>query len=362
MSLLDKLKKNSTIAESAILEESIFFNKKDVITTKIPALNVAQSGDPLGGFTPGLTLWAGPSKHFKTGFMLLNIKAYMDTYKDAVCIFYDSEFGTPQSYFKRNGIDTSRILHSPVTNIEDLKFDMVAQLEGIKRGDKVFIAIDSLGNLASKKEVEDAKDQKSVADMSRAKANKSLFRIIQPMLVMKNICAQGVAHTYDTMEMYSTQVVSGGKGQYYSADNIYILGRQQQKGTAAEGTEKEIVSWDFIITVEKSRYVKEKMKIPITVSYEKGVSPFSGLLAWAEEFGLVTKGKIGNSVAYSRSFIKDDPIILTKNTNTAAFWLPFWKDTNFADCIKAKYKLPDGEFNEETIEEDDEELSVQAAE
>jgi RecA/RadA recombinase len=357
MSLIDKLKKNSTITESAILEDSIYYTKKDIIKTKIPALNVAQSGDPLGGYVPGLTLWAGPSKHFKTGFMLLNIKAYLDAYKDAVCIFYDSEFGTPQSYFKRTGIDTKRILHTPVTNIEDLKFDLVAQLEGIKRGDHVFIAIDSLGNLASKKEVEDAKDQKSVADMSRAKANKSLFRIIQPMLVMKNIPCQGVAHTYDTMEMFSTQVVSGGKGQYYSADNIYILGRQQQKGTAAEGTDKEIIGWDFIITVEKSRYVKEKAKIPVTVSYEKGVSPFSGLLAWAEEFGLVTKGKIGNSVAYSRPFIKGDELVLTKNTNTADFWAPFWKDTNFADCIKAKYKLPDGEENvSKAAEEVDEEV------
>ena len=362
MSLIDKLKKNSTITESAILEDSIYYTKKDVIRTKIPALNVAQSGDPLGGFTLGLTFWAGLLKHFKTGFMLLNIKAYLDTYKDAVCIFYDSEFGTPQSYFTRNGIDTSRILHTPVTNIEDLKFDMVAQLEGLKRGEHVFIAIDSLGNLASKKEVEDAKDQKSVADMSRAKANKSLFRIIQPMLVMKNIPCQGVAHTYDTMEMFSTQVVSGGKGQYYSADNIYILGRQQQKGTAAEGTDKEIVGWDFIITVEKSRYVKEKSKIPVTVSYEKGVSPFSGLLAWAEEFGLAVKCKIGNSTGYTRSFIKDDTPVLTKDTNTVDFWTPFWKETNFAECIKQKYQLPEGDSNVEENIESDEEIVEQAIE
>ena len=57
MSLLDKLKKNSTIKESSILAKSKFFAAKDMIQTIIPAVNVALSGDLDGGFTPGLTMW-----------------------------------------------------------------------------------------------------------------------------------------------------------------------------------------------------------------------------------------------------------------------------------------------------------------
>jgi hypothetical protein len=64
MSLLEKIRKNSTIAESAILSKSKFFQKKDMIPTTIPAINVALSGRLDGGLTPGLTMWAGPSKHF----------------------------------------------------------------------------------------------------------------------------------------------------------------------------------------------------------------------------------------------------------------------------------------------------------
>ena len=58
-------------------------------------INVALSGDPDGGLTAGLTVLAGPSKNFKTSFGLLIAAAYLDKYKDAVLLFYDSEFGSP---------------------------------------------------------------------------------------------------------------------------------------------------------------------------------------------------------------------------------------------------------------------------
>lgn len=266
MSLLEKIKKNSTIKDSSILSKSKLFTEKDMIPTAIPMVNVALSGRLDGGLTPGLTMWAGPSKHFKTAFSLLMAKSYMEKYDESVLLFYDSEFGTPQSYFDTFAIDTDRVIHSPITDIEQLKFDIMAQLENINRGDRVIIIIDSIGNLASKKEVEDALDQKSVADMSRAKQVKSLFRMITPHLNLKDIPMVVVNHTYKEIGMFPKDIVGGGTGSYYSADNIFILGRQQEK----EGT--EIVGYNFIINVEKSRYVREKSKIPVTVSFEGGIS------------------------------------------------------------------------------------------
>ena len=41
MSLLDKLKKNSTINETSILAESKFLSEKDMIQSSVPALNIA---------------------------------------------------------------------------------------------------------------------------------------------------------------------------------------------------------------------------------------------------------------------------------------------------------------------------------
>ena len=195
MSLLEKLRKNTTIKDTAVLANSKFFTKKDMVPTSIPVINVALSGRLDGGLTPGLTMWAGPSKHFKTAFSLLMAKSYLDKYEDAVLLFYDSEFGTPQSYFDSFGIDTERVIHTPITDVEQLKFDIMQQLNGIERGERVMVVIDSIGNLASKKEVEDALDGKSVADMSRAKQMKSLFRMVTPHLTLNHIPMVVVNHT-----------------------------------------------------------------------------------------------------------------------------------------------------------------------
>ena len=275
---MDKLKKNSKVKESSILSESKFFTEKDMVATDVPMMNVALSGSVDGGLAPGLTVLAGPSKHFKTSFGLIMAAAYLKKYKDAVLLFYDSEFGSPQSYFEQYDIDTERVLHTPVTNVEELKFDLIGQLEELDRKDKVVVMIDSVGNLASKKELEDAINEKSVADMSRAKALKGLFRMTTPYLNMKDIPLIAVNHTYMEIGMFPKAVVSGGTGIYYSADNIWILGRRQNK----QGT--EVTGYDFVINVEKSRYVKEKSKIPISVSWGGGVERYSGLRGTRWEF------------------------------------------------------------------------------
>jgi len=250
-------------------------------------INVALSGSLDGGLTPGLTMFAGPSKHFKSSFALLLAKSYMEKNPESVMLFYDNEFGAPQQYFDNFGIDTSRVAHTPITNIEELKFDLAKQLNDLTENEKVIVVIDSVGNLASKKEAQNALDENSAADMTRAKEMKSLFRIVTPHIKMKNIPMIVINHTYKEMGLFPKDVVSGGTGIYYSADNIYIIGRQQDK----DGT--ELVGYNFIINVEKSRFVKEKSKIPVSFSMEDGISKYSGLLDMGLESGLVTNPSKG---------------------------------------------------------------------
>ena len=328
MSIMDKLKKNSKLKNTEVLSESKFFNEKDMVPTDVPMINVALSGSVDGGLTPGLTVLAGPSKHFKTSFALLMAAAYMKKYPDSVMLFYDSEFGSPQSYFEQFDIDTSRVLHTPITNVEELKFDMIGQLEALDRKDKVIVVIDSVGNLASKKEMEDAINEKSVADMSRAKALKGLFRMTTPYLAMKDIPLLAVNHTYQEIGLFPKAVVSGGTGIYYSADNIWIIGRQQDK----KGT--EIKGYHFIINVEKSRFVKEKSKIPISVTWEGGVSKFSGLLDVALAGGHVTKPSNG---WYQRK--GEESKVREAGTLEESFWEPIFADTDFKDFIKKQYSI-----------------------
>jgi RecA/RadA recombinase len=346
MSILDKIKKNSSIKDSAILSKSKFFTNKDMIQTAVPIINVALSGKLDGGLTPGLTMWAGPSKHFKTAFSLLMAKSYLDKYEDAALLFYDSEFGTPQSYFNSFGIDTNRVLHTPLTDIEQLKFDIMSQLTQLERGDKLIIVIDSIGNLASKKEVDDALDGKSVADMSRAKQVKSLFRMVTPHLSLKDIPMIVVNHTYKEIGMFPKDIVGGGTGSYYSADNIFIIGRQQEK----EGT--EVVGYNFIINVEKSRYVKEKSKIPVTVSFDGGISKWSGLLDLALESKHVVKPTNGwySKVDVATGEVEDKKYRI-KDTDTKEFWLSILKDKTFQQFIEDKYRVASGNIMSADIDE-----------
>ena len=334
MGVMDKLKKNSKIKTTDVLSDSLFFKDVDQVTTSVPMINTALSGDIDGGLYAGLTVLAGPSKHFKTSFALLMAADYLNTYDDAVLLFYDSEFGSPQAYFESFGIDTTRVLHTPITDVEQLKFDLVNQLEALERKEKVIIIIDSIGNLASKKELEDALNEKSVADMSRAKALKGLFRMVTPYLTMKDIPLLAVNHTYQEMGLFPKAIVSGGTGIYYSADNIWIIGRQQKK----QGT--EIKGYNFVINVEKSRFVREKSKVPISVSWEGGIERYSGLLDVALAGNYVAKHSIG---WYCR-VDKDtgelvDPKVREKDTLAESFWTPIFNETDFKEFVKGHYQI-----------------------
>ena len=334
MGVMDKLKKNSKIKTTDVLANSLFFKDVDQITTSVPMINVALSGDKDGGLSAGLTVLAGPSKHFKTSFALLIAADYLKKYDDAVLLFYDSEFGSPQSYFESFGIDTNRVLHTPITDVEQLKFDLVNQLEQLERKEKVIVIIDSIGNLASKKELEDALNEKSVADMSRAKALKGLFRMVTPYLTMKDIPLLAVNHTYQEMGLFPKAIVSGGTGIYYSADNIWIIGRQQQK----KGT--EVTGYNFVINVEKSRFVREKSKVHIAVSWDGGIERYSGLLDVALAGGYVAKPNVGWYCRVDRDTGElIDPKCREKDTLNEEFWTPIFEETDFSEFIKGHYQI-----------------------
>jgi RecA/RadA recombinase len=332
--LLKRLQSAGSIKSTEILSKSHFFNEKDMVTTEIPIINIALSGKIDGGLTPGLTFLAGPSKHFKSLLGLMMIKAYMNKYPDSICLFYDSEFGITPEYISANGIDSNRVLHIPIEHLEQLKFDISKRLDEIKRGDKVIIFMDSVGNLASKKEVEDALEGKSVADMTRARVLKSLFRIITPHFTTKDIPCIVVNHTYQELALYPKTIMSGGTGPMYSANQVFIIGKSQEK----EGT--DIVGWNFTINIEKSRFVKEKSKLPFLVTYEGGINKWSGLLDIALDEGVVIKPSNGwySRVDLETGEVEPEKYRLDK-TNTKDFWLPIITHKKFQEMIKNRFQV-----------------------
>jgi RecA/RadA recombinase len=345
MNLMEKMLGAGSVKQSEVLSDSSYFAVRDSVKTELPILNIAFGGQIDGGLVPGLTVFAGESKSFKTMLGLYCLKAYFNKYKDAVCLFYDSEFSVTPKYIANFGIDATRVIHIPIEHVEQLKFDIVKRLEQVKRGDKVFIFVDSLGNLASKKEIDDAIDEKSVADMTRAKSIRSLLRIITPHLAMKDLPCIMVNHVYKTMEMYSKNVIPGGTAVMYSANQIFIITKAQEKDK-----DNNLLGFTFTINIEKSRFIKEKSKLPFEVSFEDGIYKWSGLLDLAVDAGVVIK--TGAKATTKYSLVNSDGEISPESYKEKNIPDEFYEDLLENDLFK-KFVVNKFSFDQSNIGEDD---------
>lgn len=134
-----------------------------------------------------------------------------------------------------------------------------------------------------------------------------------------------VAHN----SFYPKTIVAGGTGIQYSSNDIWIVGRSQEK--ASDGS---IAGYNFTINVEKSRTVKEKSKIAINVTYEKGISKFSNMLDLAIEYGAVQKAPGGWYVKRGSETKCRERDLYTDE------WLEsLLYDNDFKEFVKKKYKL-----------------------
>lgn len=320
-------KLNKTSLKGEILTKSTSFGIKDYAPTEIPFFNLALSGFLDGGVNHGLTLFAAPSKHFKSSFLLIAMAAWQKKHPKGIAVFYDSESGSDITYFRNFGVNTDSVVYVPISNVEELKVDMTQKLDAIKTGDEVSFWIDSVGNLPSKKEIDDAIKGSDKADMTRAKALKSFGRIITPQINAKKIPTYAVNHVYDTQELYSKQIMSGGTGLMLSANNVIFIGRSQNKES------DELVGYNFNIIIEKSRTIKERSKFPITVDFDGGIYKWSSVFEHALKFGFIKPGKKGWYVYKENNCRKAQ---LMKDENIMA---EIAKDPNFKLLVEGSYTL-----------------------
>ena len=172
------------------------------------------------------------------------------------------------------------------------------------------------------------------------------------MMRIKNVKSVGKKNVFDIsvkdVEHYVLEngVITHNTGSYYSADNIFILGRQQEK----EGT--EVVGYNFIINVEKSRYVREKSKIPISVSFAGGISRWSGLLDVALLSGHVVKPSNGwySKVDVATGEVSEKKFRF-KDTETKEFWSDVLNNESFKTFVQEKYKVATDEIMQDGFED-----------
>lgn len=325
--LIDRLIKASGNEFADTVQSSEVIHNKDFITTPIPALNIALSGEVDGGLGSGVMQIVGESKSFKTLFCLILAKAYLDKYPEAVVVFFDSEHGAAFEYFESVGIDVNRVGHFPITSVEDLRIQFSKITKESTRGEKVFYMVDSVGLLASDKEITDAEDGKTTADMTRARALNSFFRIAVSKIPLLDVPMVVVNHSYDQIgTMYPQKIVKGGKGGYLASNYIWMISRSQEK------TGTGLVGYNFTIGIEKSRKVIEKSKIPITVTFAGGIEKYSGILDLAVESGHIEKPSNG----WYQLKGTDQKV---REKDTDPLLQKVVADPTFNEFIKKKYQL-----------------------
>lgn len=325
--------------DAEVLDKTTALDAKILAPTPIPAINIAWSGRAEGGLISGIKQLVGDSRTFKTMFGLVDVKAYMDKFEDAICIFGDSEGGANKDYWTSMGIDMSRVLYVPIENVEQTKIQIMQILAETKKGDHVIIFIDSVSQLPSTKEVNDALAGKDTQDMTRARALNSFWRVLTPELKSKELICVWINSYYDEIgNEYAEPNLKGGKQGFLSSNLIWFITRSQVK------EDKELLGWNFNIKIMKGRHVKEKAVIPITVLYDGGIDRWSGLLEIARTLGYVD---LVSGSWYQRTakggFNQDQEPKMRKKQLDEEFWLPLLENPEFCDDIHKLYGMSTGE-------------------
>ena len=317
-SFADLNKEMSKISEYGnTLDKSTISEIDHYIPTGNFNLNACLTGSLFGGYPNNRAVaLAGPSGTGKTYLILNAIKqAQLQGYS---IIFYDSENAVDKKLVEKFGIDPTLFRYEPCNTVQEFRSSVTAitdvLIEQKKKGitlPKIMVVLDSAGNLATQKEIDDARSGSSKADMTRAKLLKSTFRIIMTQFGICKIPFLFSNHTYQTQDLFSRQVGGGGTGPEYAASIILFLGKAKLK----EGVEQT----GIIVTAKpnKNRFAKPT-NIKFHISFNKGMNPYVGLeeyIGWdicgIERGRFITEGQFnkltdpGKADCRRHSFKKD---------------------------------------------------------
>jgi RecA/RadA recombinase len=293
-----EMSKHSTYGET--LDKSSISEIDHFIPTGNYHLNACLTGSLFGGYPNNRAVaLAGPSGTGKTYLILNAVKQAQEMGYSIV--FYDSENAVDKKLVEKFGIDPKKFRYEPCNTVQEFRSSVTALtdllIEQKNKGaelPKVLIILDSAGNLATQKEIDDAKSGSDKADMTRAKLLKSTFRILMTKLGIVKVPFLFTNHTYQTQDLFSRQVGGGGTGPEYAASIILFLGKAKLK----EGIEQT----GIIVTAKpnKNRFAKPT-PIKFHISFNKGMNPYIGLeeyISW-DTCG-VERGRFINQNAYDK--------------------------------------------------------------
>ena len=281
-SILDNIAKTVPIQVEKEIKEKTF------ITTGVYLLDAALSGRLLGGgiATNRITAFAGESGSGKS-FLAYSVSKHAQKMGYSV-IYIDTEQAVDLEDLPKFGVDNSldkfRLIRSnKVEDVNILLTQLIDELKEQKMGGfeipKILIVLDSLGQMASKKEKEDLLKGDIKQDMTKAKALGSLFRSINTDLGYLDIPFLVCNHTYLSMDLFPRSILKGGNGLLYSASVIGFMSKSQLKTGQEDDMDLGGSGITVLFKTQKNRLAKPK-KIRFDISFANGMNPYTGLDAF----------------------------------------------------------------------------------
>lgn len=301
-------------------------------------LNALLSGSIYGGLPDSkCTGVAAESGVGKTFFALGALNQFLQDEPEGLGLIFESESAISKKMLQDRGIDTTRVGVVPCTTLQEFRTSVLKVIDNYEKQKEkdrkpLFFILDSLGMLATEKEVEDALEGKNVRDMTRSSTVRSVFRVITLRLGRARIPFFITNHVYaNVTAMYGGNEVSGGGGFKYACSTIITMTKAQDKdGDEIKGS---IVT----CTAYKSRLTREKLKIKTRILHKGGLDRYYGLLPLAEEIGLVKK--ISNKFEFVDT--GDKAFEKAINNNGEKWWTPE-RLAKIEEHVQTKFKYGSG--------------------
>lgn len=338
LKVFEKLEKMNP--EAKFLSESALSTVTSWIDTGCMVLNSIISGSLYGGVPVGrITGFAGPSAAGKT--YIIN-KILANAQKQGMMpVIFDTEAAIDASSTTGVGLDPKGVKYVPVQTVEQCRNQISAFLDSVleaKMNGKFIISIDSLGNLASQKEIDDAEKGKTAMDMgTRAKGLKSMMRLLTFKAAQAGVTILFSNHTYDDPSAMFPSLVknqSGGKGPVYLSSVLVQLAKRDEKHDKDNMDDEKIPEANKVsgttlraLTI-KNRFVPPFLEGEMYLNFRKGLDKYSGLKEMAVNHGVIQQtgstfvlpsekeGVPGKKLGYYKNWKSDielwDNIILPK--------------------------------------------------
>jgi len=272
-----------------IIAESKTAVISDYINTGSYILNACMTGSLFKGVPGGrvLTLAGEPG----SGKTYLAMSICREAQKKGYTpIYMDSEAAIDIEMVERLGCNVKNFVIKPVTKISEVSTFIANFCEKMKsipeaNRPKAIFVLDSLGNLTSDKEMTDIIEGNQKRDMTKQQEIKALFRTNMTALGQLGIPFIVNSHIYQTQDLFSKAVVSGGTGIAYNSSLTILLSTakldDKESDKAAEKKTGDFLKTGVLVTAKpaKSRFTIPQ-KVKFQIPYFKAPNPYVGLEAY----------------------------------------------------------------------------------